>query len=197
MGEREPRDADAADEWMDAQIRAHLERLHAGDERALADILALVRPIVARKVRYRMASLGTAHEDVVQEICLALVKAIPTFRWDGKPFMAFVSGIAAHKIADAFRARGRDRTEPLADPCQRPDPGVGPEQAALNAELGAHARSLVDTLPAAQREILHLRFVIGLGSVETAHAVGSTPGAVRVAQHRALNTLRKRLKGQA
>ncbi|WP_424186427.1 sigma-70 family RNA polymerase sigma factor [Actinokineospora sp. G85] len=193
MGQREPWDAGAADEWVDAQVRAHLQRLHAGDERALADILALVRPAVVRRVRYRMASLGTAHEDVVQEVCLALVKAIPGFRWDGKPFMAFVSGIITHKVADAFRAHGRDRSAPVADPGERPDPGVGPEQAALDAESGAHARSLVDSLPAAQREILHLRFIVGLDSVETARAVGSTPGAVRVAQHRALATLRKRL----
>jgi RNA polymerase sigma-70 factor (ECF subfamily) len=41
-----------------------------------------------------------------------------------------------------------------------------------------------------QREILVLRVVVGLSAEETAIAVGSTPGAVRVAQHRALNKLR-------
>ena len=45
--------------------------------------------------------------------------------------------------------------------------------------------------PEKQREILVLRVVVGLSAEETAEAVGSTPGAVRVAQHRALARLRK------
>lgn len=48
-------------------------------------------------------------------------------------------------------------------------------------------------LPDKQREILVLRVVVGLSAEETAEAVGSTPGAVRVAQHRALNRLRSML----
>jgi RNA polymerase sigma-70 factor (ECF subfamily) len=50
-------------------------------------------------------------------------------------------------------------------------------------------------LPDKQREILLLRVVVGLSAEETAEAVGSTPGAVRVAQHRALTRLRKELSG--
>jgi RNA polymerase sigma-70 factor (ECF subfamily) len=45
-------------------------------------------------------------------------------------------------------------------------------------------------LPDKQREILILRVVVGLSAEETAEAVGSTPGAVRVAQHRALARLK-------
>ena len=45
-------------------------------------------------------------------------------------------------------------------------------------------------LPIKQREILVLRVVVGLSAEETAAAVGSTPGAVRVAQHRALARLK-------
>jgi DNA-directed RNA polymerase specialized sigma24 family protein len=49
---------------------------------------------------------------------------------------------------------------------------------------------LLESVSERQREILHLRVVVGLSVEETAEAVGSTPGAVRVAQHRALNRLR-------
>jgi len=41
-----------------------------------------------------------------------------------------------------------------------------------------------------------LRVVVGLSAEETADAIGSTPGAVRVAQHRALNRLRKAVASQ-
>jgi RNA polymerase sigma-70 factor (ECF subfamily) len=50
---------------------------------------------------------------------------------------------------------------------------------------------MLATLPDKQREIVVLRVVAGLSSEQTADAVGSTPGAVRVAQHRALARLRK------
>jgi RNA polymerase sigma-70 factor, ECF subfamily len=38
--------------------------------------------------------------------------------------------------------------------------------------------------------------VVGLSAEETAEAIGSTPGAVRVAQHRALARLRKTLSAE-
>ena len=49
-------------------------------------------------------------------------------------------------------------------------------------------------MPDKQREILVLRVVVGLSAEQTADAVGSTPGAVRVAQHRALSRLRRTVK---
>jgi RNA polymerase sigma-70 factor (ECF subfamily) len=52
---------------------------------------------------------------------------------------------------------------------------------------------LLEQLPEKQREIIVLRVVVGLSAEETAEAVGSTPGAVRVAQHRALARLRKNM----
>jgi RNA polymerase sigma-70 factor (ECF subfamily) len=55
---------------------------------------------------------------------------------------------------------------------------------------------LLNTLPEKQREILRLRVVVGLSAEETAEAVNSTPGAVRVAQHRALSRLRGVLASQ-
>ena len=48
-------------------------------------------------------------------------------------------------------------------------------------------------LPEKQREILVLRLIVGLSADETAVAVDSTAGAVRVAQHRALTKLRGEL----
>jgi RNA polymerase sigma-70 factor, ECF subfamily len=42
---------------------------------------------------------------------------------------------------------------------------------------------------------LILRVVVGLSAEETAEAVGSSPGAVRVAQHRALARLRAEVIG--
>ncbi|MGH8351362.1 MAG: sigma-70 family RNA polymerase sigma factor, partial [Pseudomonas sp.] len=72
----------------------------------------------------------------------------------------------------------------------------GPEAQVMQGEFAGRMARLLDYVSDRQREILHLRVVVGLSVEETAEAVGSTPGAVRVAQHRALNRLRAVLTAQ-
>ena len=52
------------------------------------------------------------------------------------------------------------------------------------------ARALLARLPSHQRELLVLRVLTGLTAEETGNTLGMSPGAVRVAQHRALARLR-------
>ncbi len=126
---------------------------------------------------------------------MAAITAMPRYRDQGRPFLAFVYGIAAHKVADAHRAAARNRAEPTDELPERPTFDAGPEQIALNVESSAQMNALLQVLPEKQREILILRVVVGLSAEETAAAVGSSPGAVRVAQHRALSRLRDEIIG--
>ena len=105
--------------------------------------------------------------------------------------MAFVYGIAGNKVADAFRAAVRDKSTPSAVIPDEADADHGPEQSALHGSMAAELRELLDELPEHHREILVLRVALGMSAVETAATVGSTPGAVRVTQHRALTRLRE------
>ncbi|MGQ0574556.1 MAG: RNA polymerase sigma factor ShbA [Pseudonocardia sp.] len=168
----------------------------AGDRRSRDDLLATIHPLVLRYCRARLGRQETglvSAEDVAQEVCVAVVNALATYQLSGRSFRAFVYGIAQHKVADTFRALGRNRTEPVAE---LPDVVAvvgGPEQHALDAEQSAMVGRLVHLLSPRQREVLVLRIVFGLSAEETAEIVGSTPGAVRVTQHRALNLLRGRL----
>jgi RNA polymerase sigma-70 factor (ECF subfamily) len=84
-----------------------------GDERARERLLAELHPLVLRYCRARLGRqetvMGSA-DDVAQEVCLAVVSALPGYTLKGLSFRAFVYGIAAHKVTDAFRAIGRNRT---------------------------------------------------------------------------------------
>jgi RNA polymerase sigma-70 factor (ECF subfamily) len=64
---------------------------------------------------------------------------------------------------------------------------------AMDADSSARMNKLLAILPEKQREILILRVVVGMSAEETAEAVGSTAGAVRVAQHRALARLKQEI----
>ncbi|WP_285744495.1 sigma-70 family RNA polymerase sigma factor [Lentzea sp. NBRC 105346] len=178
-------------EQVAEQVRAAVE----GDRRAVERLLASIRPLIVRYCRARIGRSVQTADDVAQEVCLAVLSALPSYREQGRPFLAFVYGIAAHKVADAHRAAARNRTESMWELPESPVTEAGPEQRALQGELSAEMSKLLKLLPDKQREILVLRVVVGLSAEETAEAVGSTAGAVRVAQHRALTTLRRKLAG--
>ncbi|NKU29003.1 sigma-70 family RNA polymerase sigma factor [Rhodococcus hoagii] len=165
-----------------------------GDRNALSQVLVSIRPLV---VRYCRARVGAAErgqlsaDDVAQEVCLAVMTALPRYQDQGRPFMAFVYGIAAHKVADAHRNAARNKSDPVAEVPDVVSADDSPEERALNSETSRQVNALLQTLPEKHREILVLRLVVGLSAEETAAAVGSTAGAVRVAQHRALAKLKK------
>ncbi len=167
-------------------------RAAQGDARATDGLLARVRLMVHRYCRARLGRLpGSEHaaDDVAQEVCIAVLKALPRYRDQGRPFEAFVFGIAAHKIADVQRAAMR-LAVPTEDFPDAVDDGLGPEGEVLRQSDVAHVRQLLDQLPAQQRELLIMRVAVGLSAEETGTALGMSAGAVRVAQHRALSRLR-------
>ena len=174
-------------------------RAREGDRAAVDDLLGRLRPGIVRYCRARLGrqdgSYGSA-DDVAQEVCLAVVTALPRYVDQGRPFAAFVYGIASHKVADALRASYRDRSEAVEHLPERVDDSVGPEEALLAQERAERARALLDLLPEASRELLTLRVVAGLSADEAGEVLGMSAGAVRVAQHRALAKLRV-LAGEA
>ncbi|WP_311203332.1 RNA polymerase sigma factor ShbA [Streptomyces gossypii] len=183
-------------------VGALVQRAVEGDERATHDLLARVHPLARRYCRTRLTRLpGDARhfvDDLAQEVCLAVLYALPRYRDTGKPFEAFVVAIAQHKIADLQRAamRGPGSTAVPSDEMpEQPDSSLGPEERALLSSDAEWAKQLLANLPAHQRELVLLRVAIGLSAEETGRMLGMSPGAVRVAQHRALSRLRT-LAGQ-
>ncbi|WP_395725484.1 RNA polymerase sigma factor ShbA [Nakamurella sp.] len=173
-----------------------VDRAVGGDQAAIEELVGRIHPVVVRYCRSRMSVgpqfLATA-DDIAQEVCMAVLTALPSFRREGKPFLAFVYGIASHKVADAHRAAARVRSLPVAQVPDGPSTERGPEQFVVASSTAAVVDELLSHLPGIQQEILRLRVVAGLSAEETADALGMTAGAVRVAQHRALAKLRQRL----
>lgn len=164
-----------------------------GQPAAIEALLEQIRPMVVRYCRARLGQIsGHYHiaDDVAQEVCIAVVSALPRYKDMGRPFASFVFGIASHKVADAMRnaARLAIPTEDLPD---GPDDRPGPEETVVAYIEAERARALLARLPVHQRELLVLRVLTGLSAEETGHALGMSPGAVRVAQHRALARLRE------
>ncbi|MFI6293318.1 sigma-70 family RNA polymerase sigma factor [Nonomuraea sp. NPDC050790] len=177
----------------DSDLRELTSLAVAGDRSAIESLLGELRPMVVRYCRARLGRVsGQYHiaDDVAQEVCIAVLSALPRYRDMGRPFASFVFGIASHKVADALRSSVRCAV-PTQDLPDGPDEGPGPEETVVRYIEVEHARRLLARLPANQRELLLLRVVSGLSAEETGNVLGMSPGAVRVAQHRALARLRQ------
>jgi RNA polymerase sigma-70 factor (ECF subfamily) len=142
------------------RLDAAVAQAVAGDRNALREVVEIIRPIVVRYVRARVGAAersGLSADDVAQEVCLAAIQALPRYQDQGRPFLAFVYGIASHKVADAHRAAGRNRSEPTDVVPERWSLDSGPEQMALQSDSAARMTKLLAVLPEKQREILTLR----------------------------------------
>ena len=177
----------------DSDLRELTSLAVQGDRSAIESLLGELRPMVVRYCRARLGRVtGQYHiaDDVAQEVCIAVLSALPRYRDMGRPFASFVFGIASHKVADALRSSVRSAV-PTQDLPDGPDDGPGPEETVVRYIEVEHARRLLARLPPNQRELLLLRVVSGLSAEETGNVLGMSPGAVRVAQHRALARLRQ------
>jgi RNA polymerase sigma-70 factor (ECF subfamily) len=177
-------------------VKAYLGAAVRGDRHAVERVLAAIQPFVLRYCRSRLRGGGhtvSSADDVAQEVCIAVLSALPRYRDQGRPFLAFVYGIAAHKVADAYRASRQERSEPVAEIPGECETSDGPEQLLMRGERTRELDELLAVLSERQREVVVMRVVIGLTAAETARVVGTSPESVRVTQHRALNRLRAKL----
>lgn len=169
-------------------------RAATGDRTSVEELLTRLRPLVVRYCRARLGRTGggryTTADDVAQEVCIAVLGALPRYREAGSPFTAFVFGIAAHKVADAYRGAARDLADPVDVVPEQTDGRAGPEAAAVQADAVDRMWRLLNGLPRTHREVIVLRVGVGMSAAETGAVLGMSAGAVRVTQHRALNRLR-------
>jgi RNA polymerase sigma-70 factor (ECF subfamily) len=171
-----------------------VSRAVGSDPDAVAALLASVRPGIVRYCRAHLGRIGGAYttaDDVAQEVCLAILRALPRFRDEGRPFSAFVYRIAAFKVVDAQRAAVRHLVVDPADAIvDQPDGTPGPEQQAVATDLTRRLSRLLGHLSQTHREIVVLRVAVGLAAEEVGGVLGMSAAAVRMAQSRALAHLR-------
>lgn len=166
---------------------------HGTIEERLAEAAAVARSYCRSRIR-TLFDPAAAVDDVVQETMIAVAAGLVGPNPPHGPLAVYVRAIARHKIVDAYRSAGRARTlatgEDFAD---RRSAEPGPLELALRRETAGEARALLATLPDRWSLILRLRLMEGRPAAEVAALLGTTPGAVRVTQHRALSHLRAAL----
>lgn len=172
----------------DAVLSAALDGARRGDE---GDFALLWRSLHPPLLRYLTVRGDEAPEDIAAETWLQVIRDLHGFQGGVAQFRAWLFTVARHRAIDQGRARAARPVVAVSDPA-----GVGAEDRAPSAEQAAEERAataaalrVVAGLPADQAELVMLRVVAGLDVATVATLVGKSPGAVRVAVHRALKTL--------
>ena len=178
-------------ELTQVDVEAMVRDARAGDSHALGQLYDTYRDRVARFATGRLGDPEKA-EDVTSETFEAVCRNLRSYR-AGTDFEAWLFTIAHRRVADHFRRRFRRREVEL-DEAALPGPLApavgGPEDEALAAERRAEVAGAFRRLRPDQQEVLALRVLGGLSAAQVGEVLGKSEGAVRVAQHRALQSLR-------
>lgn len=142
--------------------------------------------VVYRYCLHRLQNRESA-EDATAQIFMKALAGLGGYRHDAMSFRSWLFAIAHNLLVDIERVHRPHHL--LTDALTLTDPAQGPEDAALAAESGRTVRALLAAVPAEQRRILELRLA-GLSTAEIARALGTSVGAVRVGQCRAIKRLR-------
>ncbi len=129
--------------------------------------------------------------EAVSDTMLRAVAALSTYSGDDAGFDLWLFGICRHVIADLQRAMYRRQPARLT---HHEVEWAGPAEVLLAHEERVLLRAAFARLDPDEQELLELRVVAGLSSAEVATVLGKHPGAVRMAQHRALSRLRTFLR---
>lgn len=130
-------------------------------------------------------------EDLYQDICLAVWKALPRWRQQAS-LRTFVYRIAHNRGINHGRREQLRPSLPLDDAAETIDPSPGADEQAGHRQRRKQLLAAVRDLPLGLRQAVSLKLE-GLSGPEIADVLDLSPGTVRVRLHRAQQALKDRL----
>ena len=164
------------------------------DPNAFGELYDLFVERVYRYLFFRTGSHPEA-EDLTEQVFLKAWEAIERYRWQGRPFLAWLYRLAHNTHIDHVRTQkpttslnNDDRPVELASAS-----AAGELTRALDADL--LARALGELTPD-QQQVIVMKFLEGLDNEQIAQSMDKREGAIRALQMRALMSLRRVLERQ-
>jgi len=185
----------------DAHDRADMERLIAGHDPALDDLMQRHAAPVFRFLCRMLANEDDAN-DLAQETFFRIYRARASFRTSER-FSTWLYTIAANLARNHFRWRTRHPNVSLDAETDTPGQSLGnvlpsdqlaPSETALATERAAAVRTAVSRLPEDLREAIVLCEWEERSMAEAAAILDTTPKAIESRLYRPRQLLRERLK---
>ena len=151
---------------------------------------------LAGPVRRFLSAQGAPDPDALtQDVFVRVFGGLGGFDGDAEQLRSWVFTVARNLLIDQRRAAAR---RPVIAEAAVPEQGVPGAEDDVVAGLDAgRVRAVLDALPADQREVVVLRFLLDLPLAEVATVTGRSTSAVKALQHRGLAGLRRRREDPA
>jgi len=159
------------------------------------DLAGLFRAHYLELVRLAAFIVGdvAAGEDVVQDVFVRLHERWDALagQWDPQPYLrtAVVNGCRS-----AFKRRASQLRWQTAVAAEPTAPPLTAEESVLLSEDRRRLLAALAVLPRRRREVLVLRFYVGLSEAEIASTLGISPGTVKSTAARGLDALARILE---
>ncbi len=182
----------------DDRLGQLMRAAQVGDATAYHHLLRAITPRIRQIITRRRGFAGAeAVEDLVQDVLLSLHTVRATYD-SQRPFMPWLLAIVRNRMADGARRYGRSAAHEvcvdgshvtLSRAVTNPH-----QEISRDIEVLQHA---IQSLPRGQRQAIELLKLQEMSLKEAATASGSSVGALKVATHRAMATLRKALGAES
>lgn len=184
-----PHDHAAGGEWAQWMRLAQ-----GGDRAAYQRVLQAIVPYLTAIARRHLGNADAA-EDAVQEILMIVHGVRHTYEPD-RPLKPWLATIARRHCIDIERRRLRRLRHETADDTaaqDHPDPAPTPEETLAQHQQATAVRDAVAALPPGQRAAVGLMKLDELSLREASASSGLSIPALKVACHRAIRSLGRRL----
>ena len=171
------------------KLQQLVQKASQGDAGAFGKLYDVYLDTIYRYVYYKVGARIEA-EDLTSQIFVKAWEAMPRYQWREIPFSHWLMRLARNAVIDHYRT-ARVHGE-LEEDLVSQDPG--PHGHYLRGERARDLEAAIRQLPEDQRAVIVMRFIEEMDYAEVAAITGKSPGALRVAQHRALAALRKMIE---
>lgn len=173
---------------LEAADEALIQQFRDGKKEAFDLLYHRYLPSVYRRVRYVIPENDV--EDVTQEVFIAALKSLSSFRGDSK-FGTWLRTLTNHKVAEFYRKRTR-KQEPLLAPLSDANAHTT-GSTSKHLEERVYIQRALQHLPENYREIILLRFAEDLQFNEIADLTHQNLEATKSLFRRAIAALRTHL----
>ena len=167
-----------------------LDRIRQYDQAALAQVYDQYYDRIYHYV-FRFVGQEAAAEDLTANVFLRLLKAVRSGNEPHTNLLAWLYRVAHNLVVDSFRRSPAAEDLELTEWLEGYDPDLT-HIVEQRLQMERVRRALLELTPA-QQQVIVLKFLQGLDSVEVAAILDKSEGAIDALQHRALLALRQAL----
>ena len=167
-----------------------IRRAQEGEPSVVGEIYERYQRGIYRYLYYRIGDLHTA-EDLTSEVFLRMIEKLPNYSGHSLAFRAWLFQIARNLSIDHYRRMSVRKNVQLVE--EHPEGKDEPLEMITKELTSQKLYHALIKLPENQRDVIVMRFVVGMPVREVAETLHKSENSVKGLQRRALKSLRETL----